>query len=435
MRLFCLFIAAALTLSILGIPPGCSSKREAVSAPTAASSQTESSAIPESTGAVRVAGISLDTLQKADLRYVWSVRLPMGRATEIIQFFYHNGQLFVLTDDNVLCAFDGAKGTTNWTTILAPSKRPCSRAQFYQDRLLFMVGRSFVEVRQDGQIMRNMEVKYPVTTSAARSEDKLFVGSGNQRFYVLRLTDGIPLWFNSCKDIPIGNITLTTNMVYFVTRDNMLYVSMMDERDLVWKFKAEGPVPGMIVDNNQCFLPSADTNLYCLEPRRGGILWRYMAGGSLEELPVLTPNAIYQPVAHKSLICLERQPNDPAGKLRWELPEGYCLLAENGPVSYCMTLRKELTVMSNVTGKALLSFYIPNMNLYARNNEDALIFLASNSGTIVALAPHKIEGGSKPAADSTAETGSTEATPEPGAEGGTTTEPPAPTSTTNNETF
>ncbi len=187
----------------------------------------------------------------------------------------------------------------------------------------------------------------------------------------------------------------------------------------------------MIVDNNQCFLPSADTNLYCFDPQRGRTLWRYMAGGSLEELPVLTEKAIYQPVAHKSLVCLERQPNDPAGKLRWELPEGYCLLAENGPVSYCMTLQKELTVMSNVTGKSLLSFYVPNMDLYARNNEDALIFLASTSGSIVTLAPNKIEGVAAPAA----EAGTTEATTEPGAGGGTVTEPPAPTGTTANETF
>ena len=385
-RSYHLFVAAALQLSILCILSGCRSESQPVSPRP---SQSDSSAVSERTDAIRVAGISLDTLQKADLHYVWSVRLPMGRATEIRQFFYHNGQLFVLTDDNVLYAYDGAKGAPNWTAILAPSKSPCSQAQFYRDRLLFMVGRTFVEVRQeDGEILRTMDLKHSVTTSVARSDDTIYLGSGNRAIYALRHSDGIPLWQNYCKDVPIGNITRTTEMVYFVTRDNMLYVSWMDERRLVWDFKADGPVPGMIVDNNQCFLPSADTNLYCFDPRRGDILWKYMAGGPLEELPVLTQNAVYQPVAHKSLVCLERQPNDPAGKLRWELPDGYCLLAENGPVSYCMTFRKELAVMSNVTGKRLLSFYVPNMNLYARNNEDALIFLASRSGSIVTLAPN-----------------------------------------------
>ncbi len=430
-----LFAAAALTLSIPGIFPGCRSESPPVS-PSPTSSQAESSAVAESAGAIRVAGISLDTLQKADLHYVWSMHLPMGRATQIRQFFYHKGQLFVLTDDNVLYAYDGAKGTPNWTTILSPSKSPCSRAQFYQDRLLFMVGETFVEVRQeDGQILRNMDLKYSVTTSVARSKDKLFIGSGNRVFYALRLKDGIPIWQNACKDIPIGNITLTTDMVFFTTREDMLYVSWMDERRLVWKFKADGPVPGMIVDNNQCFLPSEDTNLYCLDPRRGDILWNYMAGGALEELPVLKQNAIYQPVALKSLVCLERQPNDPQGKLRWELPDGYCLLAENGSVSYCMTLLKEFTVMSNVTGKMILSFYIPNMDRYARNNEDALIFLASQAGSIVTLAPNKIEGMATPAAAPPAESGSTESTTEPATEGATTNEPPAPTGTAGSDTF
>lgn len=393
-------VMLALMASLLCILPGCRTKSQTGSASTEGisergrgtggdSAQVERKKIPEPSGAVRIAGVSLDMLQKAKLHYLWSVNLSMGRANEIRQLFYHDGQLFILTDDNVLSVYNGAKGTPRWSVVLGPPKNSCSPAQFYKDRLLFMVGRRFVEVRQkDGQILRNMDIKYSATTSVARSDDKLFVGSSDRRFYALRLRDGVPLWQNFCNGLPIGNIILTNDMVYFVTRDNMLYVSLTEERNLVWKYQADGSVPGVVVDNNQCLLPSADTNLYCFHPQSGDILWRYMAGGPLEELPVLTKKAIYQPVAHKSLICLERQPGDPMGKLRWELPDGYCLLAENGPVSYCMTLRKELTAMSNVTGKALVSFYVPNMDLCARNNEDALIFLASKSGSIVALAPH-----------------------------------------------
>lgn len=393
------YIAVILMLSLLCILSGCRSKNQPRSTPVqgapdrspgtvGTSTQIESPHIMETTGAARIAGISLDTLEKSNLHGLWSIHLPMGRATEIEQFFYHNGQLFVLTDDNVLSAYDGATGSPHWSQTLASPKISCSPAQFYKDRLLFMAGRTFVEIRQDGTILQNIDVKFPVTTSAARSNDKFFVGSSNRRFYALRLRDGVRLWQNFCNDIPIGNITLTSEMVYFVTRDNMLYVSTTDERNLVWKFQAEGPVSGVIVDNNQCLLPSSDTNLYCFHPRRGDILWKYMAGGCLEELPVLTETAIYQPVAHKSLVCLERRPNDPMGKSRWELPDGYCLLAENDNLSYCMTLRKELTVMSNATGKAIISFYVPNMDLYARNNENALIFMASKSGSIVALAPN-----------------------------------------------
>jgi len=426
-RKYWLLILPALALTALSILPGCPRQNQPISPPMETPSETKSPTISEKPGTARIAGISLETLKKADLHHVWSLRLAMGRANEIRQFFYHNGQLFILTDDNMLYAFDGAKGTSNWATSLATAKQPCSEVQFYQDRLLFMLGRTYVEVRQsDGQILKTMDVKYPISTSAARSDDKLFVGSTNRKFYALKLKDGVDIWQNVCQDVPIGNIILTTNNVYFVTRNNMLYVSAQNERELIWKFEAQGPVPGLLVDGNQCFLPSQDTNLYCLDPRKGTVLWKFMAGGSLEELPVLTEKAIYQSVAHKSLVCLERQPNNPAGKLRWELPNGLCLLAENGAVSYCMTLQKELTLMSNITGKALLSFYVPNMDLYARNNEDALIFLASKSGSLVVLAPNQIERTVTPAADSTT------TTTEPNTEGETTTEPPAPTDTTSN---
>ncbi|MBN1846336.1 MAG: PQQ-like beta-propeller repeat protein [Sedimentisphaerales bacterium] len=371
-----------------------------------------------------IAGISLEVLNKADLQLDWASRLPLGRSKTINQFFYHNGRLFILTQDNLLSAVDPASGTILWTTTLGSAETPCTPPQYYGDNLLFLLGRSFVQVRQsDGQIVFQTEIRYPVSTLAARSEKTLFVGSTNQRFYALRSQDGIPVWQNLCPDMPFGNIVVTTDKVYFVTRDHHLFVSESTYRDLIWKFQAQDAVAGVVVDGGQCLLPSADTVLYCFDPETGAPLWEYLAGGSLIELPVLTADAIYQPVGHTSLVCLERQPQENQQRLRWELKNGYCLLAENGPVSYCMTHDNELTLMSNRTGKTVLSFFVPNLNLFARNNEDAKIFLASRSGTIVVLRPKQIAG--KPAAAPAAEPATTE-TPAVAPDTAAPVSPPAP---------
>ena len=108
-----------------------------------------------------------------------------------------------------------------------------------------------------------------------------------------------------------------------------------------------------------------------------------LAGGSLAELPVLTADAVYQPIQHTALLCLNRQD----GSLRWELEDGYQLLAVKNSVSYVISLDKELTLLNNQTGERTLSFYLPNVDLFAQNNEDAMIFLATSSGKVLALKP------------------------------------------------
>jgi len=339
-----------------------------------------------------VAGIRLEMLRKAGLRLNWPLQLPMGRAQTIKKIFYHNGQLYVINDHNRLYALDADNGIIIWSCDLALPRFSCSAVKYYQDSLLFVLGNTFVQVREtDGKILKRMELDFPVSTSIARNADQLFVGSTNNRFYALRFSDGIPLWQSLCPDEPLGVVAIYQDKIFFAARDNVLYVSKTDQRQLVWKAQTAGLLAGVLVDNQQCFLPSADTALYCFEPDTGTELWKYLAGGSLAEMPTLTRTAIYQPIQHSALVCLERYPDSPNGKVRWELPDGYCLLAENGSVSYVMTLNKELTLMNNITGKRIMSFYVPRMNLYARNGETALIFLASREGTIVALKPEKTE--------------------------------------------
>jgi outer membrane protein assembly factor BamB len=324
--------------------------------------------------------------RKADLHVEWVGTLPMGRAGSVKRIFYHNGKLLTLDESNTLIAMDGKNGGILWSTIIGSSHAICSQENFFQDNLLFMVGNTFVQVRLiDGKIIQKLEIKIPVSTSIARTEDRLFIGSFDKRFYCLRASDGVPLWQSVCPDEPTGTVTVSDGKVYFVCRDGTLYISKTDERSLVWKVPTAGKVPGVTVKNGICYLPSTDTALYCIQADSQTLIKKHLAGGSLVEPPALTAEAIYQPIEHAALLCLNRKDHSP----RWQLDVGYQLLAENGLLTYAITLDQELSVMNNRTGKRVLSFYLPNFTLCAPNTEDAYIFLATKEGTILTLKPNK----------------------------------------------
>jgi outer membrane protein assembly factor BamB len=251
-----------------------------------------------------------------------------------------------------------------------------------------MVGNTFIQIRlADGKITQQMDVHFPVSTSAARTKDRIFLGGYDKKFYCLRASDGITLWQTLCPAEPTGTVTVSGDKVYFVCKDDTLYISKTDERTLVWKVPTAGDVPGVAVAEDLCYLPSADTALYCIAPESQKLVWKHLTGGSLVEPPVLTAGAIYQPLKHAALLCLNR--ND--GSHRWQLADGHNLLAENGTLSYIFTLDRELAVMNNQTGKRELSFYLPSLQLFASNTEDPSIYLAGREGTILVLMPAQIE--------------------------------------------
>ena len=279
-----------------------------------------------------------------------------------------------------------------WRTTLSDPRPSCSPMEYYDDRMLFVLGHEIVEVHQGtGKIMRRVSLKFSPTTSAARSDKHIFVGSSDKRFYCLRLEDGIILWHSVQPQEPLGAVRVKDDKVYFCGKDGALYVSRTGERDLLWKTQTAGETFGVVIDDTgqECYLPSSDTGLYCLNGQTGKPLWKYLSGGKLTELPELTGRFVYQGVEQSSLLCLERSPASSAGTLRWELKNGSRFLAENGVVSYAMTHNNELTIMNNETGKRELSFYVPGMELFASNKEGAMIFMANRAGTIVALKPNK----------------------------------------------
>jgi len=333
------------------------------------------------------AGVSAELLDKAGLRNKWTVsQATMGAG--IKRIFYHNGRLLVLDKQNHLHALDGSNGLLLWSVKLAEAHPSCSEPEYYKDRMLFVIGNSIVEVREkDGEITERMALEFPAGTTAARSDEYVFVGSTNGRFYCLRLRDRIVFWSSVQASEPTGRVRVSNNKVYFTDKGGNIYVSSVGQRTLLWSASTAGETPGPVIVDDRCYLASSDTALCCFAADTGQGMWKYLAGGALIDVPVVTKQFVYQPVEQKSLLCLERNPGGNNGTLRWELANGQCLLAENGDVSYAMTYGGELAVMDNNAGARKVSFYVPGVNLFARNDEDTTIFMASDKGDITAIVP------------------------------------------------
>lgn len=338
----------------------------------------------------RVGGILLDTLDEAGLHVAWSTRVPMGRADQIKTLFYRNGRLYAVDAQNYLYAMAGDTGAFLWSVSLGQPEASCSLPSQYQDRLLFVVGNSVAEVREtDGSLTlpeKQLELDFPVSTTVVRNEDYLFAGGADRRFYCLKLPSGVAVWTSVCPGDPTGTIALHDKKVYFACSDHVVYVSQADARQLVWKRGTAGLMPGVVIADDKCYVPSEDTALYCFDAQTGVMPWpKVLTGGRLTELPALTGETIYQPRWQAGLLCINRED----GSVRWDLADGSALLAEAAGRAYVKTLNEELVVLDHTNGKVLVSFLVGDLGMHAVNTEDQRIFLGSRAGVLVTLEPNE----------------------------------------------
>ncbi len=361
------------------------------------------------TAALNLLTISNTKLSRAGLHEEWNLPIiALGANQQINQFFYWKGILFAIDNYCNLYAIDGHSGMPLWSQPLSQTQTHCSAPGFYQDNMLFAVGRMIIEIRSDGKIINKQKLNFSPSTTVARNKHSYFLGSNDKRFYCLGIGDGVKSWQNISPDTPTGHVQIHSEpidksitdtfsgepivpfeKVFYTDRSGGVHASLSRKREIVWSKETSGVAPGIIVNNNQCFMPSSDTILYCYKSSDGELLWRYMANAPLSQMPTVSSKYIYQSVGHNSLVCLNRKSNRRDGNIVWNLKNGKSMLAEHGSSCYAITHDNELSVIDNQTGRHKISFYLPGVEISASNTEDNMIFLATRRGTIVALKPDR----------------------------------------------
>ncbi len=336
-----------------------------------------------------ILGAPQELVSKSGLKTHWYFsNLPLGKATEISRIFFNNKQLYVLNNHNVLYAINGDNGTILWTKTLSKYHAPPAPVNFYEGSLLFVVGNRYLQVNAtNGNTEHEFDFTFNATTSAHRNKERVVVGGEDKRFYSIRLTDKVPIWKAVLKNQPTGHISVADEKVYYVTNDkknrNKLFVSDITEKQIIWQKTTIDNLIGTVVDTQQCFLPCFDTTLYCFETNQGTMLWKHLTGGRLEVLPTIKNEFVYQPVEHKALLCIDRAD----GALKWELKDGKSFLSQNNDMVYAITHDNQISVFDNKKAKRINSFYMPEIDLFAVNTENDIIYLATKSGNILALKP------------------------------------------------
>ncbi len=122
----------------------------------------------------------------------------------------------------------------------------------------------------------------------------LYVGSFDNYLYAVGIENGNEIWrFKTGKYGNCGIPTLHNNVLYYGSRDGILYALTLEGKEL-WRFQTEKEIidKGPLVHNEKIYFGAGDGNVYCLSTD-GKELWRFRANGGVYTSVVLKDGVIY----------------------------------------------------------------------------------------------------------------------------------------------
>lgn len=157
---------------------------------------------------------------------------------------------------------------------------------------------------------------YTIGSSAAVSDDNIFVGDASGKFYSLNINDGSVQWTFKSNNAIYSSPAVSSDYVVFASTDSSVYCLNKNDGKLIWKFKTNAAVLGSpIIHNNIVYIGSSDKTSRAINLQTGKSIWQFSElNGFVECKPALKDDKIIFGVWDEHLYCL----NANSGNLIWK---------------------------------------------------------------------------------------------------------------------
>jgi outer membrane protein assembly factor BamB len=328
-------------------------------------------------------------IREAGWSYDWQLNLPVKTNEQIEQVFVHGRYLYALTDMNVLFCIDRQMGRTLYVVAVCRRDLPLCPPLFYEGRLIFVVGnRIHVFDPSSGTIEQGEgipQVGNIFSCGVSRNEEFIYMTGSDNRLHVIS-PDGYWQAFTATadNDAAINSVIAMDSIVIFTSVAGNVVGMQPDAPKKIWQYDISGPIRAKAVaDGMYVYVTGMDAKLYKLNIETGRLAWDtpYHAGAPIREPAVVGKEVVYLHTDLNGLYAV----NKDDGCAVWNIPAGKDVLCEAGERAYVYVAPGILTVMDNKTGDELYSVNFSQVQKYARNMTDAVMYVADNGGRLMSI--------------------------------------------------
>ncbi|MGD8453146.1 MAG: PQQ-binding-like beta-propeller repeat protein [Phycisphaerae bacterium] len=195
-----------------------------------------------------------------------------------------------------------------------------------------------------------------ISATAAIGDDRVYIGTQDDTFVALDLTDGHVLWRYKADGAIEASPTLIRDLVIFGTDTGTMHACVAATGECRWKFETKGRIVSSVNwQNDRLVFGSYDGHLYCLSIDTGKPLWEYETGDRLHATPAISGSNVFIGGCDAHLHVVNLTDGQLVRKIALDSVTG-CSPAIDGPHVYLGTYGEQVLAIDWQAGNVLWRF-------------------------------------------------------------------------------
>jgi len=195
-----------------------------------------------------------------------------------------------------------------------------------------------------------------VTSSPAVADGRVYVGSWDHKVYSLDASTGAQIWNYTTGDIVLSSPAVVDGRVYVGSYDYNVYCLDASTGEKIWNYTTGRTVfSSPAVVDGRVYIGSSDNKVYCLDASTGRQIWNYTTGDFVNSSPAVVDGRVYLGSYDRKVYCL----NASTGAHIWNYTTGNWVLSSPAVVDgrvYLGSLNGKVYCLDASTGEKLWNY-------------------------------------------------------------------------------
>lgn len=333
--------------------------------------------------------VSHELIQQVGWEVNWQMNLPLKTNEQIARLGVAGQNLFVMTDSNVMFCIDRAQGRLRFTTPISARNLPVQAPLYYDEKFWFIIGTEllvFDPAIGDFTTRTKIErIDGAGAGSLALNNTHLFIAGSDNRIHAISRSGYWQEFMASAdNNAPIVSVLAGSSSVVFATLTGNIVAMRADGPQKLWQFDATGSIQVPLVrDGNFVYAGSRDCKLYKIDMTSGRLAWAspYPSGAPIEKPFIVGQKVVYLYNALNGLAGVSKE----TGKAVWSASAGVGVVCESPEKGFIFAQPGVLKVMDNDTGRDLYSVNFAQVQRWASNMTDAIMYVSDVQGRLMSI--------------------------------------------------
>lgn len=338
-------------------------------------------------------------LNRIGLTMAWWAQASINPRKDKIEYFTADEQcVYLQSSAGIVTCLHGEQGRKLWYRLVGIPDQQSFPVTTNEKEVLVTIGVNLYSLKKDtGQTLWQLTCDEPPSTSPDMDDNFIYVGTidgsvwGYNLLEVQKLyprgmlpqwTIRTRMWNFQTPDLIISPPIPHGDNVVFASRRGIVYSLVGANKQLRWQLEAGNEIHTPLGHSgDRIFVADRNARMLCVNIESGSVLWTFAGGSPINQQPRVVGNDVYVVPHREGLTSVAIN----SGGVSWQQPQATAFVTATDAHVYARDHGGNLLVLDRESGQILSSVNLRNFPLQVSNDRTDRIYLASTTGTVIAL--------------------------------------------------